>query len=58
MDFNDVGREGGGWGQKVLSRPSADIAVGRRQKARSIQNLEIRQKNYTCFDKIMLKKNI
>jgi hypothetical protein len=31
MDFNDVGREG--WGQKVLSRPSADsFAVGRRQK--------------------------
>jgi hypothetical protein len=27
------GREGG-WGQKVLSRPSADsFAVGRRQKA-------------------------
>jgi hypothetical protein len=46
LTFNDVGRgelgtmmsggrEGGrgGWGQKVLSRPSADsFAVGRRQK--------------------------
>jgi hypothetical protein len=36
LTFNDVGREGGrggGWGQKVLSWPSADsFAVGRRQK--------------------------
>jgi hypothetical protein len=25
MDFNDGGREGGGWGgQKVLSKPSAE----------------------------------
>jgi hypothetical protein len=33
LTFNDVGREGGRVGQKVLSKPSADsFAVGGRQK--------------------------
>jgi hypothetical protein len=37
------GEEGeGGWGQKVLSRPSADsFAVGRRQKYRSVWGINI-----------------
>jgi hypothetical protein len=35
LTFNDVGR--GGWGQKVLSKPSAEsFAVGRRQKGGSL----------------------
>jgi hypothetical protein len=35
LTFNDVGREGRGRQQKVLSKPSPDsFAVGRRQKTR------------------------
>jgi hypothetical protein len=40
------GREGrGGWGQKVLSRPSADsFAVGRRQKEKEREVVRVLEK--------------
>jgi hypothetical protein len=52
LTFNDVrggGREGdGGWGQKMLSKPSADsFAVGRRQKVRIDKKAKIDTYNYT-----------